>query len=61
MADAGKNSMWSHLSEKSGSAVTSILGPDYSYSDHIKPPSSMGVGSSLLDLYVLLSIFKVSS
>ena len=46
MADAGKNSMWSHLSEKSGSAVTSIIGPDYSYSDHIKPPSSMGVGSS---------------
>jgi hypothetical protein len=46
MADAGKNSMWSRLSEKSGSAVTSIVGPDYSYSDHIKPPSSMGVGSS---------------
>jgi hypothetical protein len=46
MAYAVKYSMWSHLSEKSVSAVTSILGPDYSYSDHIKPPSSMGVGSS---------------
>ena len=42
MADAGKNSMWSNLSSKS----QDILGPDYSYADNIRPPSSLGVGSS---------------
>ena len=44
MADAGKNSLWSDISS-GGDVQTDILGPSYSYADHIPGPSSLGVGS----------------
>ncbi len=53
MADLGSNSLWSDL-ENVGSNVegaadkvsNDILGPDYSYSDNIPGPTSLGVGSN---------------
>ena len=42
MADLGANSLWSNLDN----AETDILGPDYSYSDNIPGPNSLGVGSA---------------
>jgi hypothetical protein len=42
MADLGANSLWSDLDN----ADTDILGPDYSYSDNIPGPNSLGVGSA---------------
>lgn len=48
MADTGGNSLWKDI-ENAGTGVsnveTEILGPDYSYSNSIKGPSSLGVGS----------------
>ena len=45
MADAGKNSIWSDISNGSSNVQTELLGPSYSYADHIPGPSSLGVGS----------------
>lgn len=42
MADLGANSVWGNLDN----ANTDILGPDYSYSDNIPGPNSLGVGSA---------------
>jgi hypothetical protein len=42
MADLGANSLWSDLDN----AETDIMGPDYSYSDNIPGPNSLGVGSA---------------
>jgi hypothetical protein len=42
MADLGANSLWSNLDN----AETDIMGPDYSYSDNIPGPNSLGVGSA---------------
>lgn len=42
MADLGANSLWSNLDN----SETDILGPDYSYSDNIPGPNSLGVGSN---------------
>lgn len=42
MADLGANSVWSNLDN----AGTDIMGPDYSYSDNIPGPNSLGVGSA---------------
>ena len=48
MADTGGNSLWADI-ENIGTDVsnveTQLLGPDYSYSDSISGPSSLGVGS----------------
>jgi hypothetical protein len=46
MADLGKNSLWTNLSNKADSVETEILGPDYSYSDNIAPPQALGVGTN---------------
>lgn len=46
MADLGKNSLWSDISNKTSSVETNIIGPDYSYADGIAGPSSLGVGSA---------------
>lgn len=42
MGDLGNNPIWSNLDNSS----TDIMGPDYSYSDSIPGPSSLGVGSN---------------
>lgn len=41
MADLGVNDLWSKLDN----SETDVLGPDYSYSDNIPGPNSLGVGS----------------
>jgi hypothetical protein len=43
MASLGDNSIWSSLGDTGAS--DSVMGPDYSYADHIAGPSSMGVGT----------------
>jgi hypothetical protein len=43
MADLSKNSLWASLG--TSDAKTSLLGPSYSYSDHIQDPGSLGVGT----------------
>lgn len=52
MADLGANSLWSDLADSkngtpgaSDKVSGSILGPEYSYSDNIPGPNSLGVGS----------------
>jgi len=48
MADLGKNSLWSDISNGVGNVETQIMGPAYSYADHLPPPSGeggLGVGS----------------
>lgn len=45
MADLGSNSLWSDISNNPSSVSTDILGPDYSYSDNIPGPNSLGVSS----------------
>jgi hypothetical protein len=42
MGDLGNNSIWSDLDN----ASVDMMGPDYSYSDSIPGPSSLGVGSN---------------
>jgi hypothetical protein len=42
MGDLGNNSIWSNLENSS----TDMMGPNYSYSDSIPGPSSLGVGSN---------------
>jgi hypothetical protein len=42
MGDLGNNSIWSDLEN----ASVDMMGPDYSYSDSIPGPSSLGVGSN---------------
>jgi hypothetical protein len=42
MGDLGNNSIWSDLDN----ASVDMMGPDYSYSDAIPGPSSLGVGSN---------------
>lgn len=42
MGDLGNNSIWSDLEN----ASTDMMGPEYSYSDSIPSPSSLGVGSN---------------
>jgi hypothetical protein len=37
--------IWSELENDESSASQDIMGPSYSYADHIQGPSSMGVGS----------------
>lgn len=46
MADAGANSLWSDIENGTGNVSTDILGPDYSYSDNIPGPNSLGIGSN---------------
>lgn len=46
MADLGANSLWTNIQNGSSNVSTDILGPDYSYSDNIPGPNSLGVGSS---------------
>lgn len=46
MADAGSNSLWSNIGNKTDAVVTDVLGPEYSYADNIQSASSQGVGSS---------------
>jgi len=46
MADLGKNPVWAKLSSTPESTSNDILGPDYSYSDNIPGPTSLGVGSN---------------
>jgi hypothetical protein len=54
MGDLGKNSLWSDISgatdsstgKVSDASITdNIVGPSYSYADHIPDPSTLGVGS----------------
>jgi hypothetical protein len=48
MADLGKNSLWGDIKKKAGNIETDIMGPAYSYADHLPPPSGeggLGVGS----------------
>ena len=37
--------IWSDLENGAATATNSVMGPAYSYADHIQGPSSMGVGS----------------
>jgi hypothetical protein len=46
MADLSKNSLWGDISNKTSNLETDIVGPSYSYSDHIPTPDSLGVGSN---------------
>lgn len=43
MASLGDNSIWDSVAN--GSATDDVMGPSYSYADHIAGPSSMGVGT----------------
>lgn len=45
MADLGANSLWSKI-DSGGDTTNDILGPDYSYSDNIPKPESLGVNSN---------------
>lgn len=44
MANLGANSLWKDIENKADNVSTNILGPDYSYSDNIPGPGSLGVG-----------------
>jgi hypothetical protein len=46
MADLGLNSLWSDLSKGASNVQTDLMGPAYSYADHIPQPGDLGVGSS---------------
>jgi hypothetical protein len=49
MADAGSNPLYSMMAEGENAVdnvMDDVLGPDYSYADQIKGPSSLGVGSA---------------
>jgi len=46
MADLSANSIWSNLENKTSGIETELIGPDYSYSDGITGPVSLGVGSN---------------
>lgn len=45
MADLGKNTLWSDISNDSANLKTNIVGPEYSYADNISGPSALGIGS----------------
>jgi len=45
MADLGKNSLWSDISNGASNVSTQLMGPDYSYADHIETPGTKGVGT----------------
>jgi hypothetical protein len=45
MADLGLNSLWSNISSGSSNVQTEIMGPSYSYADHVDKPSALGVGT----------------
>jgi hypothetical protein len=45
MANLGLNSLWGDVKNKNPAAETEIRGPDYSYSDNVGKPSSLGVGT----------------
>jgi hypothetical protein len=42
---ADQNPIWNKISSGPGQATESVMGPSYSYMEHIKSPSEMGVGS----------------
>jgi hypothetical protein len=44
MGDSGANPLYANM-EAGDDVTTDIIGPSYSYADHISGPSSMGVGS----------------
>lgn len=46
MASIGQNSLWADLDSGSSNVSQEVMGPSYSYADHIAGPSSMGVGSA---------------
>lgn len=46
MADLGKNSLWTDISNKSSNVETNIIGPDYSYANNISGPAALGIGSN---------------
>jgi hypothetical protein len=46
MADLGKNSLWSDISNGAGNVETNLMGPTYSYADNIPTTDSLGVGSN---------------
>jgi hypothetical protein len=39
------NPIWDEVAVAPGQATESVMGPSYSYMEHIKPPSELGVGS----------------
>ena len=45
MADLGANSLWSDVSNGAASAENSVMGPAYSYADHVQTPGALGVGT----------------
>lgn len=45
MADVGKNSIWSDITNEASTVSTDLLGPEYSYADNIMPTAALGVGS----------------
>jgi hypothetical protein len=45
MASIGQNSLWANLEAGPSNVTTDVMGPNYSYADNIRGPSSMGVGS----------------
>jgi len=46
MADLSANSLWSDINSGAPNVQTDLLGPEYSYSDSITGPTSLGVGSN---------------
>jgi len=46
MASIGQNSLWADLEGGASTVSQDVMGPSYSYADHIQGPSSMGVGSN---------------
>lgn len=46
MASLGDNSLWSDLENGASTVSTDVMGPAYSYADHIQGPSSLGVGNN---------------
>jgi len=45
MANTDQNPIWDQVAGSPGAATESVMGPNYSYSDNIRGPASMGVGS----------------
>jgi len=45
MANLAQNPVWDSVQSQPSNASSSVMGPSYSYADHIQGPSSMGVGS----------------
>ena len=45
MASIGDNELWSKLEKGPSSVSDDVMGPAYSYADHVQGPSSMGIGS----------------